>query len=218
MSKVQDFIDGERDYYGKMYVDINYAIDNISPFLDKKTFNNRKYTVKLPVLKKYMELLDSAEGESKKNGLMNIFKSDKQLDSLNSYKRDNKESLSQLEKCSKCACLNCTVECKFDSCLGCRPHSKIVFCDHQKINITFHDNFILDLTNNRTGKADKYKVLATIQDCLLERKYIIIQNIVSAQDRFILYYYPGISEDDFGEIEDAEEFDYIASVYESVNI
>ena len=52
----------------------------------------------------------------------------------------------------------------------------------------------------------------------LQRKYIIIQNLLNPEERFILYYYPGISEDEFGEIEDSQEFDYIASVYESTAV
>lgn len=218
MSKLNDFIKSERNYFGKIYVDINYAIDNVSPFLDKSTMKNRKYSVKLPVLKKYMELLDSSESEEKKSGIFGIFKGDKYIDILEDYKRDNRENLNQIEKCSKCTCLNCTVECKFDTCLGCRPGSRIAYCDHEKINLTLHDNFILDLTNNNTGASDKYKVLATLQNCELQRKYIIIQNLLNPEERFILYYYPGISEDEFGEIEDSQEFDYIASVYESTAV
>ena len=36
-------------------------------------------------------------------------------------------------------------------------------------------------------------------------------------DKFILYYYPTLSGDEFGEIEDVNEFDTIAGIYEQSN-
>jgi hypothetical protein len=215
MSKTAEFIKIEKDNYGKVFVDISYAMDNVSPFLDAEQIKNRKYFIKLPIIKKYIDLLDAAEAESKKGGFLSLFNSDKYTSLLNDYKNSNREAFNQLKKCSGCACLNCTANCKFDSCLGCRKDSLIKNCDHNKINITFHDSFFLDLNNDRTGLSDKYKVLATLQDCELDRKYIIIKS-ASQEDKFILYYNPGITEDTYGEITDEDEFDFIASTYEAL--
>lgn len=213
MDTITNFIKTEKDSYGKVFVDISYAIDNISPFLGDD-IKNRKYAIKLPCLKKYIELLDSVEIETSKGGIKTLFKKDRYIDILNDYKKDNRETLSQLEKCSSCACLNCTAECKFDSCLGCRTGSEVLQCDHKNVNIVIHDNFTLNLTNNDTGEDDRYKVLATLQSIERDKKYIIIQNF-RTDDKFILYYYPGIKEDTYGEITDAEEFDLVASTYQS---
>lgn len=213
MSKAEEFLKNEKNLYGKIYVDITYAIDNIAPFLQQDVLKERKYIVKLPHLRKYIELIESAEKELPKEGLFNIFKGDKYLDLLETYKEDNKEDLLQLEKCSHCACLSCSATCKFDSCLGCRNGSHIQQCDHNKMNVILHDNFILDLTNNNSGESDKYLVLATLQNVEKDQRYIIIQNIIS-KEKFILYYYPGISEDSYGEISDAKEFDFIVSTFE----
>lgn len=215
MSNTQDFIREEKESFGKIFVDISYAIDNVSPFLEKGEMQKRKYVVKLPVLKKYIELLDAASAEDKKEGFFKMFKGDKYTHLLEGYKRDNSTCLNQLEKCSKCACLNCTANCNFDSCLGCRQGSRIAKCDHENMNATLHDNYTLELTNDNTGEEDSYTVLATMQNCELDRKYIIIENKID-REKFILYYYPGISEDDYGEIEDAEEFDFIAETYEGL--
>lgn len=218
MSKSQDYIKTDKDHYGKIFVDISYAIDNIYPFLDSSILNKRKYAVKFPVIKKYISLLDSAELEAKKNtGFKSLFKNDNSTSLLDSYKRDNNESLVQLENCSKCACLNCTAQCNFASCAGCKSKSYIKKCDHEQYNITFHENFTLELTNNSSGNTNRYKVLATMEDCLNDKKYIAIENIMNSQDKFILHYYSNISGDDFGEITDGEEFDAIASLYESSN-
>lgn len=217
MSKDLDFIKSEKDNWGKVYVDISYAIDNVAPFLSEQTLKIRKYYGKVDVLKKYVTLLDSAEAESKKNSssFLGKFKDNNSISLVSAYKNDNKETFNQLKNCSKCACLNCPKDCTFNTCSGCRPDSFIQKCDHEKINMTVHDNFILNLTNNSTGHPSKYKVLATLQDCELNRQYIIIENIMDKEDKFVLYYYPGISEDDYGEISDPQEFDFIVETFQS---
>lgn len=216
MGRAEDFLKHERDYYGKIYVDLTYAIDNIAPFLDKEELNKRKYVTKLSILKKYIDLIESAERELKeKNTFQKLFDDDdKYINLLNSYKHDNFDEFNQLEHCSECVYKNC-MENKFDGCLGCRENSKIVYCDHEKINVTFHDNWILALNNDRTGDLDNYKVLATLQDVVKDQKYIIIENL-RTDEKFVLYYNPGISEDSFGEITDEKEFDYIVETYQSV--
>jgi len=217
MSKAEEFLTSEKDHFGKIFVDVSYAIDNISPFLQSKDLTGRKYVVKLPVLRKYIDLISSAEGEIKKAGFLGFLKNDKCLELLKEYKDDNSEALNQLEKCSLCSCLNCTADCHFDSCLGCRRSSKIQTCDHVKINVTVHDDFRLELTNDKTGHSDKYKVLGTLQDCAMDEKYIVIYNPIS-KEKFILYYYTGVAEDSYGEISDITEFDFIASTMESINL
>ncbi|WP_446898236.1 DUF1292 domain-containing protein [Clostridium sp. LBM24168] len=216
MSKISEFINSEKEHYGKIFVEINYAIDNIAPFIDKKILIRRKYSTKINALKKYIDLIESTESEINHGSFFNKFKGDKYISLLKGYKHDNLESLNQLEKCSKCQCLNCTSDCKFDSCLACKENSNIISCDREKINVTVHDNFTLELTNNKTNKNDKYYVIAVLQNIELNRKYIIIQNILT-KEKFILYYYPGISEDNYGEITDADEFDFIVSTFQSVD-
>lgn len=216
MNRDEEFIKQEKDRYGKMFVDITYAIDDVSPFLDEREHKERKYITKLPILKKYMELLSSAEKDAaKRSGFSKFFSDDKYVNLLNSYKKDNEEALNQLEHCKNCVYLNNKGGSKFDGCLGCRQNSRIVYND-DKINVTFHDNFTLDLTNDNTGDTDRYKVLATLQDVELDRKYIIIENI-RKDEKFILYYYPGIAEDSYGEISDPEEFDFVVSTFEGVD-
>jgi hypothetical protein len=215
MGKAEEFLKSEKDKYGRIYVDINYAIDNISPFLEKDSLRKRKYVSKVSTIKKYTEAIETAELEIKKSSFFSRISNDKYVDLIKSFKRDNLETLNQLEKCSQCRCLNCTADCEFDSCMGCKSGSNIVSCDHRKINVTKHDNFILNLTNDKTGGSDRYFVLATLQDAVLNRKYIIIENILS-KEKFILYYYPGISEDNYGEITDGEEFDFIVSTFQSI--
>lgn len=214
----KELIKEDKEHYGKLYYDITSAIDEISPFLSEEELGKRKFVSRLPVLKKYIEALEASESEIDKEGIFKLFKGDKYSGLLNSYKNDNEDELKQLEMCSRCMCRNCTGSCAFDGCMGCRNGQHIVKCDKKKINVSFHDSFTVDLTNQKTGVNKKYKVLATMQDIEVNRRYIIIGGMYSIDkdEKYILYYYPKISEDEYGEITDENEFDKIVETYESI--
>lgn len=219
MSKTEEFISSEKSYYGKIYSDIAFAIDEIQDFLDKDILKNRKYVSRQPLLKKYIELLDAAKSEDKEKGFFgNLFSGDKYTGILKDFKKDHHEAFNQLEKCSKCECLKCMAVCKFDSCNGCRNGAHVGSCDHQKTNLAFFDgseDSIIELVNNKTGIDDRYEIMAIIQNATDDKRYIVIEN-VSGRERFILYLYPKISEDEYGEITDETDFNFAASEYENV--
>lgn len=218
MSKTEEFISRDKEFYGKIYSDIAFAIDDISGLIDERDFKNRKYTSKQPILAKYIELLNSAESESKnknKGFFKNLFEDDKYINLLESYKTDHRSELNQLEDCTSCQCLKCTAQCKFDSCGRCSDRGKVASCDHSRTNVVTYKNRTLDLTNNDTGMDDRYNVLAIVQDVLKDKRYILIENI-SNGERFILYYYPGIKEDSYGEITNEEDFNFAAEAYDNL--
>lgn len=209
-----DFINAERRHWGKIYTDVAYAISEISPFVSERDLNIRKYVVKSPILQEYIKLLDSAETECRKKSLLSMFKSNPTIELLQDYKAKHRENFKQLEKCSHCTCLNCAFECNFKKCSSCRSGSMLYFCDKSKVNVRKFDDFTLDLTNNDTGRASKYKVLAVVEDCKLDKLYILLQNLSDSNDKLVLYYYPGIKEDSYGEITDSEEFDFVVETYQ----
>jgi hypothetical protein len=221
MNRTEEFITKEKSYYGKIYSEITFAIDEIQDFLDKDTLRNRKYFSRQGILKRYIELLDSAKAENKTNGkgfLGGLFTGDKYIGILEDFKRDHHEEFDQLEKCSGCECLKCTAECKFDSCNGCRSGKHISYCDHQKTSVAFFDSSegsIIKLVNNKTGAEDRYLILAIVQDAKNDKRYILIENLRD-KERFILYYYPRLPEDEYGEITNESDFNYAASAYENV--
>ena len=218
MGKAEEFLKEEKEYYGKIYAEISFAIDNAAPFLSEEDKKKRKFIVKLPTIRKYVDIIEASLGELKEEGFRSLFKGDKYTSLVNAYKRDNESSLNQLKKCNSCSCLNCTSLCKFESCQGCLEASNIKFCDHLKINATKYDGFSIELINNKSGRMDKYKVLSTLENCEKDQKYIIIQNIKDFNDKYILYYNTGIDQDTYGEIKDAEEFDFILSTFEGMDI
>ncbi|HCW53697.1 MAG TPA: DUF1292 domain-containing protein [Clostridium sp.] len=215
MGKNLEFIESEKNIWGKVYTDIAYAIDEISPFIDEDDLKKRKYYTKAHVLQDYIKSLNSAEAQSNKKSFFSLFKNNNtEITLLQDYKAKNIKTFDQLKKCSNCQCLNCSSECNFWGCESCRENSLIVSCDRKKINVRKFDNFTLDLTNNDTGQSSKYKVLAVLEDCILERQYIILENLNRSEDKMVLYYYPGIKEDTYGEITDAEEFDFVVEAFQ----
>jgi hypothetical protein len=210
-----DFINEERRYWGKVYTDVAYAISEISPFVSERDLSIRKYFTKASILQEYTKLLDSAEADCKKKSLFSIFKSNPSITLLQDFKTKNRENFKQLEKCSNCTCLNCAFDCNFKKCSSCRSGSLIRSCDKEKVNVRKFDDFTLDLTNNDTGRASTYKVLAVVEDCTLNNLYILLENITNSSDKLVLYYYPGIKEDSYGEITDATEFDFVVEAYQN---
>lgn len=214
MKRDEAYIEEERALWGKYYTDIAFAISEISPFLEEGDLRKRRYYSKFAVMKDYIKLLDDVELDSKKKSFFNAFKSDDRIEKLRAYKSKNAPVFKQFENCSKCACLNCVSECKFKSCSGCRQNSFIKTCDKNKINVTYHEHFRVDLRNNDSGITNTYRVLATLDDCDLDNLYIILENVRDSGDKLVLYYFPGLREDSYGEITDVEEFDFVVENYQ----
>jgi hypothetical protein len=214
MAKDMDFIKEERTYWGKIFTDITYAISEISPFIEEKDLKERRYYTKINILKEYIDKLSSTELDAKKKSFFNMFKDDERVATLRRFKQNNLSTFKQLESCSKCQCLNCSFECKFNGCSSCKEGSLIKSCDKDKFNVRTYSKFNLDLTNNDTGESNKYKVLGVVENCILEKLYILIENIYNSDDKLVLYYYPGIKSDDFGEITDSFEFDTVVQAYQ----
>lgn len=98
MSKTEDFILSEKSYYGKIYSDIAFAIDEVQDFLDKDTLKNRKYVSRQPLLKKYIDLLDAAKSEDKGKGFLgSLFNGDKYTSILKDFKKITTRSLTNLK-------------------------------------------------------------------------------------------------------------------------
>lgn len=216
MHKLDDYISREKEGYGRIFSDITYAQNEIEPFLDPKVLKIRKYYAGLPVLARYMELLGSVKADSAKQGFMGMFKGNNYISILEDFKADHSEVLWQLEKCHKCKCLKCTKECGFDTCLGCKEGSKVIDCDHENKNAVVFDNYIIPLNNDSTGITNNFEVLAVMQDLQEDKRYIFLEGIGN-DEKYVLYYYPGISDNKYGEITDPEEFDRVIAAYQGLN-
>lgn len=215
MSKIENFIQQEKESYGKVYTDLAYAIDKVSPFLEPGVLNNRKYYPKIKVIKKYIELLNSTNTETKSKGFFRGFGNDKYITLLEDYKKDNKEDLEVLKSCQNCQCLNCVSQCKFDSCDGCSHYGKVAYCDKKRVSVFTYDNYCINLENQDTGNDDSYNVLAIVQDVLKDKRYIIIETI-NRDEKFVLYLFPETRGDRYEEITNEEDFNFAIESYQII--
>ncbi|WMJ80954.1 DUF1292 domain-containing protein [Clostridium sp. MB40-C1] len=214
MNKIREYTENEKNIFGKIYAEIMDATIEIEDSLSEEYLYRRKYIKNSNILKEYISLINEVDNLVDGKGILELFKNDEKYKKvLEAYKQKNRTDLNQLENCTKCACLKCPNECIFDSCLVCRQDSIIKYCDYKKINMSTFKNFTLNLTNNDTREDNTYKVLSIIQNLEVKQKYIIIENIYDKDDKYILYYYPGIKKDTYGEITDEEEFNSVASLY-----
>lgn len=207
-----NFLDQELNHWGKIYTDISFSIDDISELLSEDELKSKKFYKRIHVLGDYIKKIEYAKSIPPKKSFFGS--KNNSYPEVEKYKNENYETLNQLENCSKCACLNCTSTCEFSACRGCRFNSFIKSCDKNEINVTNHKNYTIDLTNNDTGRRATYKVLATMQSSKTDQWYIVLENIHDEDDKYILYYYPGIKEDTYGEITNPSEFDFIVETFQ----
>ncbi len=214
MGRAKDFIENEKNNLGSILYNINGAISEIAPFIEEDTLKNRKYYSRLDSVKEYSKYLEDMLHKESKDGVLGFLNDSKRISEVESTKDKYHLVINQLKKCSTCKCLKCIKTCSLDTCLGCREGAFVRECNKEDFNTVFHENFILNLERDSNGSS-RYNVLATLQDTGKDKRYIIIQEI-SSGEKFILYYYPGISGSDFGEITDEKEFDFIVSTFENL--
>ncbi|MEG0641696.1 MAG: DUF1292 domain-containing protein [Clostridium sp.] len=214
MGKAKDFIEKEKNQLGSLLYNINGAIIEIAPYIEEETLKQRKYYTRIDSLKELQKHLEDMYHEENKDGIFGFVNDNSRISEVESMKNKHSLTLNQLEKCSRCKCLNCTKTCKLDSCKGCREGAFVRECNKEDFNIVVHEDFVINLSRDG-GENLTYNVLATLQNVSRDKRYIIIQEIKSGE-KFILYYYPGISESSFGEITDSDEFDFIVNSYEKI--
>lgn len=207
-------LNSEINEYKKIYTDIIFALDEIKPFVDDKTLNKRKYIKIIADLKKYIKMLEDHQRKEKKRTFINkIFSSNENsLYQIEQFKAENTKKFNQLKDCSKCKCFNCTLDCKMESCNRCEPSGKVKSCDNKTNSVYVFKDKKIYLANDRTGETNLWSVLGIIQDLEYNQYYIIVE---LKDEKMVLYYYPGISEDEFGEISDIEDFNFAIECFEN---
>ena len=213
----EKFLESEENDAGKLYSDIVFALEEIEDYVPKEQLNNRTYVKYLPVLKEYMDMIKNAKIEDHSKGtFQKIFSSNSDMESkLQNFKNENFDKFMKLRDCVKCKCLNCPSECIMEGCNRCDKSGFIATCDKKLKTVYIFNNKHLELTNDKTGSTDLYKVLTIIFDKEYNQFYIIIEG---NGEKFVLYYYPGISEDTYGEITDTDDFNFAIEAYESVEL
>ena len=209
----EKFIENEKADSGKLYSDVIFALEEIEAFVPRERLNQRKFVEYLPVLKTYSDMLKKAAVDNNNKGtfgkLFHSHSSDKSI--LEDFKNKNLDKIDQIKCCVTCKCLTCPSECIMEGCNRCDKSGRVAKCDKKTTTVYTFANKCLQLNNVKTGEDDLYKVLSIIQDKEYNQLFIIIE---LRGEKFVLYYYPGISEDTYGEITDTEDFNFALSAYE----
>lgn len=212
MGRAKDYIENSKNELGSLLYNINGAITEIAPFIEEETLKQRKYYTRIDSVKELLKYLEDMLYKESKDGLFGFLNDSSRIEKVKEKENEYYMHINQLKNCSKCKCLNCIKSCNLDSCRGCREGSFVKECNKENFNTVFHNDFILNLSKDG-GESLRYKVLATMQDVASDKRYIIIEEIIN-KEKFILYYYPGISESDFGEITNEDEFNFIVNTFE----
>lgn len=212
----EKFIDSEQEDYGKLYSDVIFALEEIEEFVPKEQLAERKFIEYLPVLKTYLDMLKNTEVDNNSRGTFGkLFHSHSSAEeTIEGFKAQNFDKLNQIRSCISCKCLTCPSECIMEGCNRCDKSGRVAKCDKKTTAVYTFTNKKLELNNNKTGENDIYNVLAIVQDKGYNQLFIIIE---LRGEKFVLYYYPGISEDTYGEISDVEDFNFALNAYEQVD-
>jgi hypothetical protein len=221
------FLELELDESKKLYSEVIYALDEIGDFVPQQDLKKRRYVKFLPTIKTYVDMVEKAitEAESK-NTFSKLFGSNKKsIDLIEDFKEDNQEAFKETKNCMNCKCFKCSKICKMEGCNRCEAGKgcRIVSCDNKTNAVYLFRNKKIPLINNKTGREDMYNVLGVVQDIDAKnynselpdygQLYIIIE---LDGERFTLYFYPGISDDEYGEIEDVEDFNFATEAFKNV--
>lgn len=211
---LEKFLEEEEKDAGKLYSDIVFALEEIEDYVPKEQLNERTYVKNLKTLEEYVNMIKEAKIDNHSKGTFEkIFSSNNDVkEKLQQFKNENFEKFNKLRNCVKCKCFKCTNECIMEGCNRCDNSGTIASCDKKLTCVYVFKNKHLELTNDKTGRTDMYNVLSIVQDKECDKLFIIIEG---HGEKFVLYYYPGISEDTYGEITDVEDFNYAIEAFEN---
>ena len=213
----EDYIEKEISDSGKLYADVIFPLEEIEEFVPKDQLLERRFVEYLPALKTYVEMVKNAQIDNRgKSVFGKIFGgNNSEQDKIVKLKQDNEEKFEQLRSCISCKCITCPSECMMEGCNRCEKSGKVAKCDKKTTCVYTFTAKSLQLTNNKTGELALYDVLAIVQDKEFNQLFIIIELY---NEKFVLYFYPGVSEDTYGEITDVEDFNFALKAYEQVEV
>lgn len=210
MTSINKIMKSEIVKYNKVFADLTLDEGLVTQLLSASESKKRTYIIKRDILKTYINLLDDVQKYNHSHPVLKYIKHADSFTATYDYRQEHYDTLNNLVLCSKCNCLQCTMDCPFNACMGCSYNSYIVECDKSDMNVRLHQSFEVRLRNNITKEKDIYRVLFTIKNCITNRMFIVLKSYVEDK-KIILYYYPDGTCDKYGEIKDSKVLDSIIS-------
>jgi len=200
-----------------IYASLVFAMDGIDGFVDDNRLKDRKFVRLIPLLRKYIEMGKKARTEDKQQNVFqkafNINNNDEE--SAAEFGREHKEDFKQLEACVSCKCLKCISDCDMEGCNRCDKSGKVASCDKKKVCVWTFTDYHISLTDNNTGRESFGKVKAVVQDKEYNQLFIIFDFL---GEQYVQYLYPKTTGQEYGIVEDVEDFNFALNAFEKINL
>ncbi|MGE5626517.1 MAG: hypothetical protein ACM3X7_00205 [Solirubrobacterales bacterium] len=210
-------LEKDLDKCEKLYASIVFGMDDIEGFVDDVRFKERKFVRLIPLLRKYIEMGKNARAEDKQQNFfqkaMNINNEDEE--SAAEFGIKHKKDFKQLEACAECKCLNCISDCIMEGCNRCDKSGRVASCDKKKACVWTFSEYYIPLTDNNTGREGSGNVKAVIQDKEYNQLFIIFDFL---GQQYVQYLYPKTTGQEYGTIEDTEDFNFALDAFEKINL
>lgn len=215
-------IQSEQKKYERLYTDISFACNDLKTILDDSELKKRVFIRKADELTKYIESLKELESklkyeQSAKKGLFSKFlKSSNDVDAdVNSLlTRDARQSISKLELCKNCKCINCVNTCPFNQCMNCRELEFSKECDKEQFVFTLSSDRVTLYSGDEAFNFSVKGYLLEIKDERIKR-YIYLVDEKDVDNQQLLEYYRANGEDIYESVieEDATNLDRLFSKF-----
>lgn len=183
----------EKKKYEKIYADLMFASNDLKQILNSDELRNRIFIRKVDELSDYISFLDDLEISCKseeKNIFFKIFKKQNKIEEkIQSYlTKEKRDSISKLDKCKNCKCINCIDECKFKRCINCRELEYTYECDKEKFVFTKSLDIVKLYSRDEEFKFDVKGYLIEIKDGCLNR-YVYLVDTKDKDNQQLLEYF-----------------------------
>ena len=190
------------------------------PLLSKEELNKRRCTQCMNSLQDYYNHLEKVEEDLKYSNIITkikvaLGKDEEFKKSIEEKEKSLNYSISRAEQCSKCKCLNCPMDCKFNRCFLC-VSEHVIACDFKENVITSgYENKILDIKKNPDDKKEEtveFEVVGILHT-LNKGEYIYLREVNNRSHEQLLSYTKDIrGNENYGALSE-EELDEICSIF-----
>lgn len=217
MNKIKHITDKEQNKYEKIKKDITFKSSESNNLISIDEFNDRIYNKKVNVLDKYINKIDEINIKADGKGLLDFLKDDSKYEyELFEYKKTIQNDLDKLETCSKCSCLECSIQCPFKSCRECSPNVRVAGCDRNRYQITTgYKGITLYLDDEKIN----YEIVGILRDIQENKKYIYLSEINNSNNQQLLEYIKHLDgSEEFPALPNEETLDRIYEIFLKYNV
>lgn len=213
--EVKEWIDSEIKKYQEIETKICFGIGEIADKVSNDELNKRFFVKKVQSLRDYLKLLEATRLKCGKKKFFGLIKSDdsKHLNEINFKKESIVDDLAQVEKCSNCKCLNCTLNCPFSSCRECSPRIYVAGCDKQRyVILKGYKNVVLYCED--TDEDIEFEVVGLLHDSQDNKEYIYLSEVCNSDNQQLLGYKKDLSgRETYYPLESEEQLNLIYEIF-----